>query len=115
VSGTSYVEFPVRETIEIKDLSEVIDLVSKMVKLYQDSYQIDNFSFRLLLPRGDKETDILSKKIGIAIQTELLLALRKNNLTPNIKHVRYVHDDAHYGWVLASPKLHYSFESLSDR
>lgn len=107
----SYSNFPVKMTIDVKGTGDVLDVVDKLVKLYGESSDQDRFSCRLLLPKGDIKTTQLSKKIGVAIQTGLLLGLRKNKLKPNIKEVRYIHDDYHYGWVLASPSMHQAFES----
>ena len=107
----SYSNFPVKVTIDIKGTGDVHDVVDRLLKLYGDANNQGRFSCRLLLPRGDIKTTQLSKKIGIAIQTGLLLGLRKNKLKPNIKEVRYVHDEYHYGWVLANPLIHEEFES----
>jgi hypothetical protein len=107
----SYSKFPVKVTIDVKGIGDVHDVVDRLVKLYGDSIDHDRFSCRLLLPKGDTKTTQLSKKIGIAIQTGLLLGLRKNKLKPNIKEIRYIHDKYHYGWVLASPSIHEGFES----
>lgn len=109
-TSKSYSHFPVRDTIDVKGISDVHQVVDKLVKLYGDSGDQDKFSCRLLLPKGDIKTVELSKKIGMAIQTGLLLELRKNNLKPNIKQVRYIHDENHYGWVLANPIIHEAFE-----
>jgi hypothetical protein len=34
-----------------------------------------------------------------------LLALRKKKLKPNIKEIRYVHDENHYGWLLTDSEI----------
>jgi hypothetical protein len=109
----SYFHFPVNTTIDVKGISDVHDVVDKLVKLYRDCSWQDKFSCRLLLPKGDIKTTDLSRKIGMAIQTQFLLELRKNKLKPNIKEVRYIHDENHYGWVLASPSIHEAFEGSS--
>lgn len=109
----SYSNFPVRITIDIKGTADVHETVDNLVKLYGELSVQDRFSCRILLPKGDTKTTQLSKKIGIAIQTGLLLGLRKNKLKPNIKEIRYIHDENHYGWVLASPLIHETFERSS--
>jgi len=34
-----------------------------------------------------------------------MLALKKNKLIPNLKDLRYIHDDNNYGWLLLNPKM----------
>jgi hypothetical protein len=58
-----------------------------------------------LLPRG-KTTDLSSRKMGLIIQGELLLSLRRKNLRPDIREVRYIHSQNHYGWLLLNPKVY---------
>ena len=108
-----YSTFPVDVTIDVKGTDQVHEVVDKLVKLYQDSSAQERFSCRILLPKGDTKTTQLSKKIGVSIQTGLLLGLRKAKLKPNIKEIRYIHDENHYGWVLASPPIHEAFERSS--
>jgi hypothetical protein len=35
----------------------------------------------------------------------LLLALKKNKLKLNLKEIRYIHDENHYGWLLFNPTV----------
>jgi hypothetical protein len=102
-SPTSYVNFPVHETIDVKDASDIRIAVDRMVKAYVHLSQYGNFSYRLLLPKGEKLTS-KAKKLGLTIQAEFLLALKKKKLKPNIREIRYIHDKDHYGWVLANPE-----------
>ena len=37
------------------------------------------------------------------MQGEILLTMKKHRLKPSIKEIRYLHDDAHYGWLLMDP------------
>jgi hypothetical protein len=39
-----------------------------------------------------------------------LLGLRKRNVVPNVREVRYIHDGHHYGWLLANPQVFEQFE-----
>jgi hypothetical protein len=102
-SPSAYVNFPVHETIDVKDASDIHIAVDKMVEAYVYLSQYGNFSYRLLLPKGEKLTS-KAKKLGLTIQAELLLALRNKNLKPNVREIRYIHDNDHYGWVLANPE-----------
>jgi hypothetical protein len=107
-----YINFPVEETIEVRDIFDINIAVNRMVELYMLDTQNgkDNFSCRILLPRsnGDGREESIrkeAKKIGLKLQIEFVLALKQKKLKPNIREVRYVHDSTHYGWILASPQL----------
>jgi hypothetical protein len=63
------------------------------------------FSYRLLLPRGEELTT-KAKRIGSTVQAEFLLALRRKRLKPNLREIRYVHDVDHYGWIFVDPTFH---------
>jgi hypothetical protein len=103
-----YVCFPVQETIEIKEISDIPKVVKRMVQSYAVKSDTHEFSYRLLLPRGEMLTT-KAKRIGITAQTEFLLALRRKNLKPNLRDIRYVHDVDHYGWIFVDPIVHDSF------
>jgi hypothetical protein len=106
---TSYSGFPVHETIELGEVSDIRRAVDRMVEAYAHQNEMGEFSYRILLPRGEK-SNTKAKRIGIAFQGEFVLALRKQNLVPNVREVRYVHDDKHYGWLLANPEVFKQFE-----
>src|SRR5919202_409173 len=99
----SYVDFPVHETIDVKDVSDIRMAVDRIVEAYVHLGQHGNFSYRILLPKGEKLTS-KAKKLGLTIQAEFLLALRKKKLKPDIREIRYMHDKDHYGWILANPE-----------
>src|SRR3569833_3537805 len=93
---TSYFDFPVQETSRIKDISDIRITVDKIVEAYVLLGQDGNFSYRILLPKGEKLTS-KAKKLGLIVQAEFLLALRKKKLKPNVREIRYIHDRDHYG------------------
>ena len=101
-SPSSYINFPVHETIDLKEVSDIRRAVDKMVEAYEYLSQSGNFSYRLLLPKGEKLNE-KARKIGLTVQAEFLLALKKKQLKLNVKDIRYVHDKTHYGWILANP------------
>lgn len=107
-SRSVYADFPVQETIEIKEISDIHEAVKKMVQTYAVESNAHKFSFRLLLPRGEELTT-KAKRIGITAQGEFLLALRRKKLKPNLRDIRYVHDVDHYGWIFVDPTLHDRF------
>ncbi len=104
-SSSLYTNFPVHETIDITDLSDIPRAVVNMVQAYAYLNEQGKFSYRLLLPRGEKSLTIKAKKIGFVLQAELLLALKNNKLKVNLKEIRYIHDENHYGWLLFNPTM----------
>jgi hypothetical protein len=81
-----------------------------MVEAYLTQQPMGKFSYRLLLPRDPKSTKT-AKTIGLAFQGEFLLGLRKRKIVPNVRELRYVHDERHYGWLLANPEVYEQFEN----
>ena len=63
-SKSSYAEFPVLETIEIKEISDIPEAVQKMTETYAVKSDAREFSYRLLLPRGEK-LNTKAKRIGM--------------------------------------------------
>ena len=104
-----YVKFPVIETIDLSGTSTIRQAVDRMVEAYLAQDPVGKFSYRILLPRDQKSTRN-AKMIGLAFQGEFLLGLRRRNVVPNVREVRYVHDEHHYGWLLANPQLYEQFE-----
>jgi hypothetical protein len=104
-----YAKFPVIETIDLSNTSTVREAADRMVEAYLTQQPVGKFSFRILLPRDSKSTK-KAKSIGLAFQGEFLLGLRKRKVVPNVREVRYIHDEHHYGWLLANPELYEQFE-----
>ena len=104
-----YTNFPVLQTIDIIDHSDIDKAVGNMVQAYANLNEQGNFSYRLLLPKGEKLLTAKARKIGLALQAELLLALKKNKLKVNLKEIRYIHDENHYGWLLFNPAVQERF------
>jgi hypothetical protein len=104
---SQYANFPVQETFDLKEIAEIRLAADKMADAYEKS--TEEFSFRILLPRSDKSTS-RAKKLGITLQGEFVLTLRKRNIVPIVRELRYVHDEAHYGWILASSQMFDKYE-----
>lgn len=104
-----YVRFPVIETIDIRETSDIRWAVDRLVEAYVLPESQDKFSYRILLPRNQKSI-AKAKQMGLAFQGELVLGLRKRNIVPKIREVRYVHDELHYGWLLANLEVYERFE-----
>ena len=106
---STYSRFPVIETIDLSSTSTVREAADRMVEEYLIQQPLGKFSFRILLPRDPKSTK-KAKNLGLALQGEFLLGLRKRKLVPNVREVRYMHDEHHYGWLLANPEVYEQFE-----
>ena len=105
-----YARFPVIETIDLSQTSSAVQqAVDKVVEAYLTQEPLGKFSYRILLPRDPKSTR-KAKMIGLAFQGEFLLGLRKRKVVPNLQEVRYIHDEHHYGWLLANPQVVEQFE-----
>ena len=105
-----YGKFPVIDTIDLSGgTSSIRQAADTMVEAYLKKEPLGEFSYRLLLPRDPKSTR-KAKTIGLAFQGEFLLGLRKRNVVPNVREVRYIHDEHHYGWVFANPQVFEHFE-----
>jgi hypothetical protein len=100
-----YSNFPVLETFEVREIGNICKMVEDIISIYQKTNISGEFCVRILLPRG-KTTDLSSRKMGLIIQGELLLSLRRKNLRPDIREVRYIHSQNHYGWLLLNPKVY---------
>ncbi|MFL6486986.1 MAG: hypothetical protein ACJ70Q_06975 [Nitrososphaera sp.] len=104
-----YTRFPVIDTIDLRNTSIVREAADRIIEAYLTEEPRGTFSFRVLLPRDPKSTKI-AKTIGLAFQGEFLLGLRKRKIIPNVREVRYIHDERHYGWLLANPEVYEQFE-----
>jgi hypothetical protein len=104
-----YSKFPVIETIDLSSASTVREAADRMVEEYLIQQPLGKFSFRILLPRDPKSTK-KAKSLGLALQGEFLVGLRKRKLVPNVRELRYMHDEHHYGWLLANPQMYEQFE-----
>jgi len=104
-----YARFPVIETIDLSGTATIRNTVDRMVEAYLAQDLVGKFSYRILLPRDQKSTR-KAKTIGLAFQGEFLLGLRRRNVVPNVREVRYIHDEHHYGWLLANPQVYEQFE-----
>lgn len=107
-----YSRFAVIETIDVREGSDIRRAVDRMVEAYLTQESHSRFSYRILLPR-DPKSNAKAKRIGLAFQGEFVLALRKRNVVPKVREVRYVHDESHYGWLLANPEAFEQFEKGS--
>lgn len=94
-----YRTLQVSKTFKVSNILDVTSIVTQLVDFIEKNSSMDGFSVRILLPRGD-ENDSLARKWGASLRTGLLLALKRREIRPNLREVRYVHDQYHYGWIL---------------
>jgi hypothetical protein len=104
-----YARFPVIETIDLSSTTTVREAAEKMVEAYLTQQPLGKFSFRILLPRDPKSTK-KAKMLGLEFQGDFLLGLRRRKVVPNVREIRYIHDEHHYGWLLANPQVYEQFE-----
>jgi hypothetical protein len=84
-------------------VSQIKPMIDQFIVHYKNS-QSREFAWRILLPRN-LESTYDAKRLGAAIHTDLMLALKRNKLIPNLKDLRYIHDDYNYGWLLLNQKM----------
>jgi len=103
VNSSQLVNFPVKLTLKISEVSEISPMVDKFIEYYRKS-ESGEFSCRILLPRNLKsENDV--KRLGATVHSEIMFSLKKNKLTMNFRDIRYIHDTDNYGWLLLNPKV----------
>lgn len=93
----------VYSTVKVKEMSEVHNVVVDIVNAYIELNPKRKFSYRILLPRREDSSNSIARKLGVAVQGEILLTMKKHGLKPSIKEIRYLHDEANYGWLLMNP------------
>ena len=103
MNSIQLVNFPVKLTFKISQVSEIKSMIDKFIEYYRRS-ESEEFSCRILLPRHLKsENDV--KSLGTTIYAEIMLSLKKNKLIANLRDIRYIHDANNYGWLLLNPKI----------
>ena len=93
----------VYSTMKVNGMSDVHKVALDIVNAYIELNPKRKFSYRILLPRREDSSNSHARKLGLALQGEILLTMKKHRLKPSIKEIRYLHDDAHYGWLLMDP------------
>lgn len=109
ISADSCIKLQTLDTIKVENSRDIAQAIEKMVLFYKETHKDENFSFRILLPKKNND-EYKTKKMGVFIQSEFLLALRKSKLKPNIRDLKYIHNDSYYGWILLSPKKYDQLE-----
>jgi hypothetical protein len=95
----------VHKTIKVSDMQEIIKITKKMADDYVLLQKSNKFSYRILLPRKEKDVSI-AKNIGIHIQLEFLSQLKEKKIRVRLREVKYIHDLNYYGWLLLNSELY---------
>ncbi|MGN6559294.1 MAG: hypothetical protein ACTHJ7_07010 [Candidatus Nitrosocosmicus sp.] len=108
INVRSIISFRASITEDILDFEQVPRLVEVMAGEYLRSHKSHSFSFRILLPRSktSKAVNNQTKKLCLQIQSGFLTELKKLKLKPDIRELRYIHDDEHFGWLLIDPHIY---------
>ncbi|MGN6347549.1 MAG: hypothetical protein ACTHME_07600 [Candidatus Nitrosocosmicus sp.] len=108
INVRSIISFRASITEDILDFEQVPRLVEVMAGEYLRSHKSHSFSFRILLPRSktSKAVNNQTKKLCLQIQSGFLTELKKLKLKPDIRELRYIHDDEHFGWLLIDPSIY---------
>jgi len=105
LNSAKLAKFEVFSTVLINEKSNLSELVDEFVNSYILLSRTKNFSYRILIPRNKDSSNFQAKKLGLTIQAEILLAMKRGNLKLSIREIRYLHDPDHYGWLFLSPEL----------
>ena len=105
MNSAKLAKFEVFSTALINEKSNLSDVVDEFVNSYILLSRTKNFSYRILIPRRKDGPNFQAKKLGLTIQAEILLAMKRGNLKLSIREIRYLHDPDHYGWLFLSPEL----------
>ena len=98
-------QFKVFSTVLLNEKTNLRELVDEFVNAYILLDPAKNFSYRILIPRYKDSSNLQAKKLGLSVQGEILLRMKRFNLKPSVKEIRYLHDSDHYGWLFISPEL----------
>lgn len=96
-----YRALKVLKTFEVNSAQDVTDIVAQLADLIEKN---DSMSARILLPR-EGGNHLHAQKWGVSLRSTLILALKTRRIRPNLREVRYIHDEQHYGWIFIEPRL----------
>lgn len=103
-----YINLPVLDTIKVNDFDDIKNAVNRLIDLYSNNYDKTYFSLRIILPRDEKNLN-KSRRLGMTIQSEFTLTLKKKRIRLQLMEIKYIHDSEHFGWLLLHPQI---FQSL---
>ena len=102
-----YRTLKVSKTFQIRSTEDITNIVTQLadfIEVHIEKNVSHDLSVRILLPR-EAGSGSRAQKWGLSLRSGLILALKRKGVRPNLKEVRYVHDEYHYGWILIEPRL----------
>jgi hypothetical protein len=99
-----YRTLKVSKTFEVSSSHDITNIVTQLADFIEKSASMDNLSVRILLPR-EVGVGSRAQKWGASLRSGLILALKRKRIGLNLREVRYVHDEYHYGWILIEPSI----------
>ena len=99
-----YRTLKVSKTFQVNSAKDITNVVAQLADFIEKNGSMDDLSVRILLPR-EAGSGLRARKWGLSLRSGLILALKRKRIRPNLREVRYVHDDYHYGWILIEPNL----------
>ena len=97
--------FPVYKTVDMSYEEDINRITESMVEDYILLAEEHKFSYRILIPRNEKNNSY-AKKIGLKIQLHFLDELRKRKIKVVLRDIKYLHDPQHYGWLLLNSEIY---------
>lgn len=94
-----------RSTVCVDQKSNLREVVDDFINSYVQIQKNGKFSYRILLPREAESSNSLAKKLGLILEAEIVLALKRREIQLALREIRYVHDEHHYGWLFLDPFL----------
>jgi hypothetical protein len=99
-----YRTLKVSKTFQVRSAEDITNVVTKLADFIEKNVSLHDLNVRILLPR-EAGSGSRAQKWGLSLRSGLILALKRKGVKPNLKEVRYVHDEYHYGWILIEPSL----------
>ena len=94
----------VAKTFRVSSSQDITGIVTQLADFIEKKNTMDELSFRILLPR-EVEGSRRAQKWGVYLRSELILALKRKKISPNLREVRYIHDEYNFGWIQIDPTL----------
>lgn len=95
----------VYSTVSVDEQSDLRKVVDNFIDSYVEISKEQMFSYRILLPRNIGSSNSLAKKLGLILQGEIIISMKKRKLKPDVREIRYLHDEEHFGWLFLDSRL----------
>ena len=98
-------QLDVYATVSVDEQSDLRKVVDNFINSYVEISKEQKFSYRILLPRNIGSSNSVAKKLGLILQGEIIISMKKRKLIPDVREIRYLHDQEHFGWLFLDPQL----------